>query len=152
MHRIAQANRLRKGRYTQKGGIYHITVCTWKKMPYFREFAAGMVVAKNLSKSDPKLETLCYVVMPDHFHWLFQISGIDSLSALVQKLKSVTTKELREAGLAGPYPVWQKGFYDHALRQEEDVVNVARYIVANPIRAGLVRSVREYPLWNAKWL
>jgi len=51
-----------------------------------------------------------------------------------------------------PKAIWQAGYHDHALRKEEDIRDVARYIVMNPVRAGLVRSVREYPLWDAKWL
>jgi hypothetical protein len=48
--------------------------------------------------------------------------------------------------------VWQKGFYDHALREGEALQNVARYIVANPLRAGLVAHIGDYPLWDAVWL
>ena len=46
----------------------------------------------------------------------------------------------------------QAGYYDHALRQEEDMQKIARYIVANPIRAGLVNKVGDYPHWDAIWL
>ena len=49
-------------------------------------------------------------------------------------------------------PVWQKGYHDHALRREEDIENVARYIVANPLRANLVRHLGDYPFWDAIWL
>ena len=42
-------------------------------------------------------------------------------------------------------PLWQKGYYDHALRREEDVNQVAEYIVYNPVRAGLVDSPDRYP-------
>jgi len=48
--------------------------------------------------------------------------------------------------------VWQPGFHDHALRKEEDVRAVARYVVANPLRAGLVQRIGDYPHWNAIWL
>ncbi|MFP3408382.1 transposase, partial [Pseudomonas sp. SIMBA_065] len=48
--------------------------------------------------------------------------------------------------------IWQPGYQDHALRREERLVHVARYIVANPLRAGLVKSVRDYPHWDAVWL
>ncbi len=41
--------------------------------------------------------------------------------------------------------LWQKSYYDHVLRTEEDVRKVARYIVANPVRAGLVRTASDYP-------
>ncbi len=48
--------------------------------------------------------------------------------------------------------MWQKGFHDHAIREEEDLRAVARYVVANPVRAGLVQSVRDYPHWDARWV
>ena len=49
-------------------------------------------------------------------------------------------------------PIWQAGYYDHAIRKDEDIVNIARYIIANPIRAGLVKKVGDYPHWHAIWL
>jgi putative transposase len=48
--------------------------------------------------------------------------------------------------------IWQDGFHDHALRKEEAVIDAARYIVANPLRAGLVGSVKDYSHWDAIWL
>ena len=47
---------------------------------------------------------------------------------------------------------WQTNYYDHAIRQDEDLRKVARYIVANPLRAGLVEQIGDYPLWDAMWL
>lgn len=49
-------------------------------------------------------------------------------------------------------PLWQNGFHDRAIRNESDLLPAARYVIANPIRAGLVSSVCDYPYWNAKWL
>ena len=46
----------------------------------------------------------------------------------------------------------QDGYHDHALRQEEDLRAVARYIIANPVRAGLVERIGDYPHWDAAWL
>ena len=48
--------------------------------------------------------------------------------------------------------VWQPGYFDRALRAEEDVREVARYIVANPLRASLCQYIGDYPLWDAGWL
>jgi hypothetical protein len=48
--------------------------------------------------------------------------------------------------------VWQTGYHDHALRREEDIVQVSRYVVANPLRAGLVELLGDYPLWDAAFL
>ncbi len=41
--------------------------------------------------------------------------------------------------------LWQKGLFDRALRREEDLKAMARYIVANPLRAGLVEHIGQYP-------
>jgi REP element-mobilizing transposase RayT len=69
----------------------------------------------------------------------------------MQQLKSRTAIALnRSTGRSGT--VWQSGFHDHALRREEDLKATARYLVANPLRAGLVKSLRDYPFWNAVWL
>ena len=48
--------------------------------------------------------------------------------------------------------VWQPGFHDRALRKNEDLVTASRYIVANPVRAGLVEHIADYPHWDAVWL
>src|SRR3989344_3545810 len=48
--------------------------------------------------------------------------------------------------------LWQHGFHDRAIRRDEDLPAVARYIVANPLRAGLVEKIGDYPLWDAVWL
>ena len=48
--------------------------------------------------------------------------------------------------------VWQPAFYDHGVRRDEDVVAIARYIVANPVRAGLVARIGLYPFRDAVWL
>jgi REP element-mobilizing transposase RayT len=89
--------------------------------------------------------------MPDHFHWLITINGSRPLSVSVNTVKSWATRRInRLAGFTGR--LWSPGFYDRAIRKEEDLGAVARYIVANPLRAGLVRSIRDYPHWDAKWL
>ena len=96
--------------------------------------------------------TLAFVIMPDHVHWLFALGEAIDLSKLIDRFKAASARQVnRLRGTAGS-PVWQRGYYDHALRRDEDVRAVARYIIANPVRAGLVASVRNYPLWDAAWL
>jgi hypothetical protein len=43
-------------------------------------------------------------------------------------------------------PLWQEGYYEHVLRDDQETKQIARYIINNPVRAGLVRSPLEYPL------
>lgn len=71
-------------------------------------------------------------------------AGMD-LSRCMGGVKSVSARQL---GM----PLWQKGFHDHAVRKEEDLPALARYVVANPVRAGLVQRVGQYPHWDAIWL
>lgn len=73
------------------------------------------------------------------------------MSVSVNTIKSYASRTINQIiGRSGP--VWQKGYYDHALRDEENLAVVARYIVANPLRAGLARNVADYPLWDAVWI
>ena len=94
--------------------------------------------------------SLAFVVMPDHFHWLLQLTGSRSLSTIVNAAKSGSARRIN-AILDSRRQLWQKGFYDRAIRRDEDVESIARYIVTNPLRAGLVESLSEYPLWDAIW-
>ena len=87
--------------------------------------------------------------MPDHWHGLVRLGTSDSLSVVMNRFKTVTAKHLRctQVGL-----VWDRGYHDRALRQEEDIRAVARYMVGNPLRTGLVGNVLDYPYWNCIWL
>jgi putative transposase len=80
--------------------------------------------------------------MQDHVHWLVELlSG--SLDKAVKRIKSVFTQDV---GVA----VWG----DHGIRSDESLIHVARYIVANPVSAGLIERVGDYPPphWDSIWL
>lgn len=88
--------------------------------------------------------------MPDHLHWLVQLERCP-LDLLMRRVKANSARQAnRLLGLGGSF--WQDGYHDRALRSDEDLLAVARYIVANPLRAGLVRRLGDYPLWDAVWL
>jgi REP element-mobilizing transposase RayT len=101
-------------------------------------------------------ETLAFVVMPDHFHWLFSLGPHITLERLMNSVKGYSAKEinlvLQRTNPKSRRSVWQRGYHDHALRKDEEIIETARYIVANPLRAGLVDKLGDYPLWDAKWL
>lgn len=139
--------RLRKGRVSIPGQIYLVTTTTRERFRYFDDFEAGRSLCQTLYRLDELelVHNLCFVVMPDHLHWLFSLGGARDLSAVVRLAKS-------NSGRAIGTSIWQPGFHDRAIRREEDVLPAARYIVANPLRAGLVESVRDYPFWYAVWL
>ncbi len=86
--------------------------------------------------------------MPDHWHGLIQLADEESLSKLMQQVKSVSAKNINIIRRSAD-TVWQKCFFDRALRSEEDIRSVAEYIIANLIRAGLVADIGLYAFWDA---
>jgi len=152
MKGLAKSRRLRSGRYSQRGQIYLITAATHNRQPFFEEFSQGRLLAHQFrqAQEDGWANALCWVVMPDHFHWLIELGDCE-LQALVLTVKSRTARSVNAVlGRTGQF--WQRSFHDRAIRREEDLQAVARYIIANPIRAGLVKRVHDYPLWDAIWV
>ncbi|UJS23729.1 REP-associated tyrosine transposase [Thiothrix winogradskyi] len=145
--RYHQGNALRKGRISIPQQVYSITIVTRERVPVFAEWHAARSLIQVLREHDINgdTQTLCFVVMPDHLHWLMQLGNRKTLSATVQSVKSLTSK-------CCGWSIWQRGFHDRAIRQGEDITTVARYIINNPVRAGLVESVREYSHWDAVWV
>lgn len=151
MPRTGNTHKLRLGRHSQPGQIYHIRIATWQRQPILASWPTGRCVVHALRAVEPFAATLCFVVMPDHLHWLMQLDTGD-LAIAVKRLKAQTTRNLRPLLPQPEQPIWQSSYYERALRREDDIQAVARYIVANPLRAGLVTSIRDYPLWDAIWL
>ncbi|MFC1606190.1 transposase [Pseudomonadota bacterium] len=143
---------LRRGRFSQEGGAYLLTTVTHQRIPWFQVFSFAQIMCQTLSRPDclRDARNLCWVVMPDHIHLLLQLGQFE-LGTVMKRLKARSAVVLnREIGRRGRF--WEPGFHDHALREDEELISVARYIVANPLRAGLVKHVADYPYWNAQWL
>ncbi|MDD5036975.1 MAG: transposase [Methylococcaceae bacterium] len=139
---------LRKGRVSEAHRAYLITsVCAGRK-PWFADSYLGRLLVRVFMGVRPDAETLAFVVMPDHFHWLMQLGGERDLSDVVQAVKSVSSHRINQH-LGRKGFIWQEGCHDHALRSDEDLPQLARYVVANPLRAGLVSRLGDYPLWDA---
>ncbi|WDY60113.1 REP-associated tyrosine transposase [Pseudomonas sp. PSKL.D1] len=145
-------HQLRRGRYSEPGRLYLLTTVTRHRKPLFLEFHCARMVISHLRLLDREqaCRSLAWVVMPDHVHWLIELKAV-ALSTLMRHFKARSSQMLRKAG-GVTAAVWQAGYHDRALRREEDVVKVARYIVANPLRAGLVQKLGDYPHWDAIWV
>ena len=146
-------SKLRKGRRSLANQIYHVSSATRGRRTFLWSYDCRRAVVRSLRREQEAgyAETLAFVVMPDHFHWLFSLTGERSLSVSVNTVKSFSAREINRI-LRRHGGIWQRGFYDRAIRREENLKHVARYIVANPLRAGIVGSLGEYPFWDMKWL
>jgi REP element-mobilizing transposase RayT len=145
-------NALRKGRYSQPGGIYLLTSVTEARKPHLENWQLGrLLVAEFRQAHEAGLcESLAFVVMPDHFHWLITLKE-GSLAALMGRVRSRSAIAVNRANVTNGQ-LWQRGYHDHALRKDEDLLTAAHYVVANPLRAGLVSRLGDYPLWDTMFL
>jgi putative transposase len=159
---------LRKGRVSISGQIYLVTTTTLDRRPVFADFRLGRVLVNTMRHhaENGDVESLAFVIMADHFHWLFTLTGQCPLSKLIGQVKGAAAHQINHAwddqiaADAAPTdapmkrlgPIWQKGFHDRALRREENIRSVARYMVMNPVRAGIVKRIWDYPLWDAVWV
>jgi REP element-mobilizing transposase RayT len=144
---------LRKGRYSEPGREYLVTIVTHLREQWFKYFYSTRLMVKEMQRLEREgsVTWLAWVVMPDHFHALLSLDGRVSLSEAMNKLKGRSARVINKL-LDRTGPFWQSSFYDHALRREEDRLQLARYVVANPLRAGIVERLGDYPHWDSVWL
>jgi len=152
MRKSLYSHRLRRGRCSEPGRAYLITVVVYQRRPIFTEWRIGRLLVAELKRAQDQqwVKSIAWVVMPDHFHWLVQLENA-SLERLMQTVKSRSTLTINRA-LNRTGAFWQTGYHDRAIRDNEELRPYARYIIANPLRAGLVKKVADYPLWDACWL
>ncbi len=149
---MSKTHRLRIGRLSIQHQDYLITTVTHQRKPLFRDIDLARQVVRTLYSPQRQrfTVTLAYVLMPDHLHWLFTLKE-GELESVMRQFKSYSAHVVnRHNGSTGP--IWQKGYHDHALRTEEDRRAVARYLIANPLRKGIVEDVGDYAHWDAVWL
>ena len=146
-------NDLRKGRFSEANRIYFVTIVTHQRAKLFNDFYLARSVIKTMKQldNDEQVKSISWVVMPDHLHWLFQLENKKTLSEIMKHLKALSARSIN-AQLKRQGRVWQKSYYDRALRRDEDLKQVSRYIIANPLRAGLVEDIGKYSYWDAVWL
>ena len=90
----------------------------------------------------------CWVIMPNHVHLLFKVFGVP-MSQLVDAWKGYTAKKLNEIlGKHGAF--WQEGYWDTYMRDEKHECRSKKYIEANPVKAGLTASHKDWPWGSAR--
>lgn len=145
---------MRPGRVSETHQVYLITFITADRMRLFAdaELAQAAIGALLDARSWQRSALLAWVLMPDHWHGLIKLGERDSLPALVRQLKCCSSRRVRAAmsGLVVP-AVWERAYHDRALRREESLIHVARYLAMNPVRAELAQQVKDYRYWGMTW-
>ena len=147
--RNRKLNRLKDYDYTQVG-YYFVTICTKDRKRWLGEIKEGVMILNEygeivrrqwmwLAEQYQYVKLDEFVIMPNHFHGILSIVGngrdgslrckIKSLSELTGAFKTTSSKLIHRTGLSEF--LWQKSFYDHIIRNEQDLNRVREYIINN---------------------
>ena len=131
-----------------KQPVYFLTVCIAKRRPLLAASTAYDILLDEWQGLHERYGWAIgrYVVMPDHVHF-FAASGLDEvkpLSLAIGKWKEWTAKRIL-ALVNCEAPLWQPEFFDHLLRSDESRSEKWSYIRENPVHAGLVARVEDWP-------
>jgi len=124
---------------------YFLTFCVDFRRKAFLDADAITIVSQQILRAaaQNRFAVIAYCFMPDHLHLLVEGEADNSdcrrfIKAAKQYSGFYYSKEYRRT-------LWQRYGHERVLRNDEATLEVARYILNNPVRAGLVRDVREYP-------
>jgi REP element-mobilizing transposase RayT len=124
---------------------YFVTVCTdERREPFTDTERVGLVEAHFLRiAKEFEIADLAHCFMPDHLHAALEGRSENAdLLAFVARMKQYTGFYFKQRfGVR----LWQRYTYEHVIRDDETTAAVIRYVMENPVRAGLVTDVRDYP-------
>jgi putative transposase len=126
--------------------VYFVTTQTRGRTPFFRHERWARLMEELLNHYDSQKCSLhAFVIMPDHLHLL--ITPFEALEKSIQLFKGgFSYRAKRELLWTGE--IWQPGFTDHRIRDEEDWRNHIEYIRQNPVRAHLTDDPALYQYIN----
>src|SRR5437879_4278014 len=142
-----KSDRHRRPRIILRGAIYFVT---WRLHDHQTELTpddrSAVVSALRHFDSD-RYELIAFVVMNDHVHVLFTPGETETLEGIVHSWKSFTANRLqREQGRRGT--IWQHGYFDRVVRNDEELAARVAYIINNPLKRW--PDVENYPWVWAK--
>ena len=129
------------GRYT-----YFPTASTYQRRPVFKDIELGRVVGEHLLRSSEKhgFANIANIFMPDHVHTLVEGERPDSdFIKWLNLWRQLSGFYWRQR--TGNF-LWEEGYWDYTLRDDDSVRGIASYIAWNPVRAGIVTRPEQYPL------
>ena len=151
---IPHQSALRKSRFSAPGCWYSVTSCIEMKKPLLVpdplnpavDMRRAQIVIDSIRWLHMQKRWKCkgYVIMPDHIHIVFVLEADQTLSKVMSSFGKYTARRLNElTGCKGR--IWQHGFYDHCLRNDESYIRHLRYICENPVRKGWAQKAEDWP-------
>ena len=137
-----------RGRYT-----YLLTWVTHERASHFVDAAVVQLALDNILRAarEKQFELMVHMFMPDHLHLIAAgLSDDAELKPFVKLAKQYSGYYYAQAGHRSK--LWQHGGNDHIIRDDVDLMDRMRYVVNNPVVAGLVEKPEDYPfLGSQRW-
>ena len=135
------------------GGCFFFTVCLEdRRATTLTDNVDALQTAWRTAQAQKPFACPAWVILPDHIHCIWKLPpDDDDYASRWRMIKGHFTKTLVKRGLAkagkraGERGVWQRRFWEHAIRDERDLENHFAYIRGNPVRHGLVKSIEDWP-------
>ena len=124
---------------------YFLTFCTHDRRRCFVTHDAVTTVRTQIerARAEEDIALIAYCYMPDHVHFLAEGKAEDSDCLwFIKRAKQYSGFHYKATFR---HRLWQRYGFEHTLRSDEAAISVARYILENPVRAGLVTRIEDYP-------
>jgi REP element-mobilizing transposase RayT len=131
---------------------YFLTFCVRDRCEAFKVSDAARCALSQFVRTadEERFAILAYCLMPDHAHLL--VEGVEDTSDLRRFAKLAKQRSGAVHKRKTGQRLWQDGYFERVLRDDDSGRDLARYIVNNPVRKGLVTSPREYQhLGSSAW-
>ncbi len=130
-------------RYKYPGYVYFLTHVTVERLPILLENFDLLWDSIISTKAKSPFDLMAWVVLPDHMHLLVDPLDHD-ISDLMRRLKLSFSARLRRRTGSEYGRVWQYRFWDHVIRDQDDLNRHIDYIHYNPVKHGLVRNPADF--------
>ena len=131
------------------GGCYFFTVVTYQRRPLFGDARNVDLLRQAFAwtKSRRPFDIDAIVILPDHLHSVWRLPEKDEdFSGRWRAIKQFVSRRLDAPVLRrGEKTVWQRRFWEHLIRDEEDWRRHVDYIHFNPVKHGLVNAPEDWP-------
>ena len=134
-------------RYYKKGQVYFLTHITHRRLPILVANSDLLIDAFDLVESPTRAPLIAWAILPDHCHMLVDPRDLN-LSLLMRRMKLSFSAKYRQRTGRPSGRVWQNRFWDHVIRDQEDMNRHLDYIHYNPVKHGLVPSPFQWD-WSS---
>jgi putative transposase len=141
---------LKPGRLISPPGTYFVTFSTWHRRRLFvvENYARLFLQTLYRYRREGRYQLHAFVLMPEHVHLLLTPDHNVTIEHAVQLIKGGYSHAL--GGILGRRrEIWQRGFTDHRIRDEQDFLHHLNYIHRNPVERKLVNDSHEYRYCSA---